>query len=357
MKEVNEKQKEILNACMIPRQNKWLKDNLIKNPTWLSTYLKDLQGRGYLKRNVETRLYQTTREGYNFLVQSGIIADAAVSTARIPLEAELPLGISEPRYGASFNYHSVPSLPKKEKATIEGFWYLDEAHKDKYNAIAVELEHNPSFEASVKNIFCDIGEGLGKVYGYKDQTGRPFWGIAPYSAREQHLKERASLDFKAGINLRFDGSSIVQKIPWEDLLKSDAEHDQEFEKSWKRQKQAIIKQDNIRKMYLESVVAENLVSLSGFGIQGENKEDAEKKFIQGIRREKDKFPISKTAVDRIRNHVPAERAVKEVLNDLQREGILKIAPKIIKTWVFEILDKNKLQEKQDKIWNELKKIQ
>jgi DNA-binding HxlR family transcriptional regulator len=65
--ELNEKERKILKECIIPRKNQWLKENLVKNPTWLSHYLKDLQIHGYLKRGIEGREYQTIPEGKAFL--------------------------------------------------------------------------------------------------------------------------------------------------------------------------------------------------------------------------------------------------------------------------------------------------
>jgi hypothetical protein len=106
-------------------------------------------------------------------------------------------------------------------------------------------------------------------------------------------------------------------------------------------------------MWLEHVVKDDIVLSKD--IQAATKEEAEKKFIQEIRRKRNSFPMSRGVVG-VRAHLPTEQDVQEVLDDFQSEGLLKIMPKIVATWVFEIVDKDKLEAKGDKIYKELEKI-
>jgi hypothetical protein len=108
-------------------------------------------------------------------------------------------------------------------------------------------------------------------------------------------------------------------------------------------------------MWLESVVAEE-IPVYFQGIEATNKEDAESKFVQEIRQNKSKFPITKNVTGHERNHLPAEQDVKKVLNDLQEEGIIKITPKVVTTWSVVIVDKDKFEEKENAIYRELDKI-
>jgi len=60
---------EILKMCSVPRSFKWLNENVLKGPRLLSSYLKRLQRRGCLARDVKSREYKTTEMGQEQMLE------------------------------------------------------------------------------------------------------------------------------------------------------------------------------------------------------------------------------------------------------------------------------------------------
>ena len=241
-------------------------------------------------------------------------------------------------------------MTKDEQAIITGFMYLDEDHKDTFNKIVEEFKKTQG-ENALNVFFHSLTEAISKVNKCNYET-KPPWGDSPsMKAKDNVTRDRITLDFDAGISFRFEGRKIAQKIPWDTLLRQADDYDKQYEKVWKRGKEAILKQEDYRRAWLEHVITNELCH---FSVETGSKEKAEASFIQRIREEKDQFPITK-GLTGVRFHIPSEQDVKDVLGEYQRQNIIRIVPKT--RWVIEIVDDKEFDSKNKNIFELMKKLE
>lgn len=324
-------ERKILNALRNTKTPTGLKFSEILEKTGLSRptvsdYLKSLQKREYVVKDVDARRYKLTSKGRDELKK-------AEATEMVMENAEIvetsPFIILQPTQQLPAKHmkleaFAVPFSNENVKPSINVFLALDETNRKYIECVVKELRSSWTINA-LSSLFHEVGTVLSKKQGlfYDGHSREKYWKEPLYLSKLIKT-EKSRVDFDATLMVTFNGKEAAQKIDWSKLLEHAPDYEKKQTREWKNLRRNIEKNKESRKLWLEHIL------ISDFQCSSErtasSSTELEDNFVKRIMKEKWRFPKP-----------PSETDIREGIESLKQDGIIRISPRT--EYVFEIDEK------------------
>jgi DNA-binding MarR family transcriptional regulator len=277
----------------------------------LSDYLKNLQKKGYVVRDIDSRNYDLTLEGRAQL--NKVDSVEKIEFLSVPFTKNVTVDFPSP--SAPFGVPSWPVAFTDREVTVAGYLYIDQFSQAEATSIVRKLEETKAF-ALIHDLFNNIGTAVAEKKGLNCSLD----SLLRDSSEPQYQKlvkcDRARLDYYAAVLLIFDGTEISKKINWEKMLKRvHTEEAAVLEK--KANFETSIKNDvAYRRSWLENIVLNQIPFLRLYHARSEG--DLERELVRMVVKQVGSL-LGESA----------ESEVRVVFAELKKTGVCKIVPEYL----------------------------
>lgn len=226
----------------------------LSNPV-LSEYLKNLQKKCYVYRDIDSRNYRINKEGRKQLAKVKNVENIEFSS--VPFAKNVSV---------DFMSKSIPldasswQLPFTETvANVNGYLFVDKFSPNQVTSIAEKLELQDS--AFIYQLFADLQTAVLEAIGINPNDNGFLRSLSKPEYQKMVNRERAGLEYYAAIMLVFDGYELSKKINWEKLLVKASAAEQNEERWQAKFRDRIINDPGYRKNWLQKALLDSILFL------------------------------------------------------------------------------------------------